>query len=79
MSKQFKTIQSYDTTLGGTAWRATSNGEQVNVQSRSEGSNSWVTQRQMTAEAFEVHADEVGMRDVYNQNPAHLAHLASED
>lgn len=78
MSTQFTTIQSYNTAFGGVSYRATSNGEQVNIQILTQSSDTWRTERTMSAADFDAYADKVGMEDPYNQNPAHLAHLCNE-
>jgi hypothetical protein len=77
VSKSFRTIQSYDTSFGGEAWRATSNGEQVNIQKCT--ASSWRTVRTMTRADYDKHAEKWGMADPYNQNPNHLAMLEDRD
>lgn len=73
----FRTIKSFNTTLGGEAYRATGNGERVNVQVRTEHSNTWRTIKTMKQAEFDRYADDVGLDSPYCSDPGLLADLAN--
>lgn len=73
----FKTIKAFNTSFGGDAYRATSNGQRVNVQIQTEDSNTWRTIRTMKQSDFDRYADDVGLDSHYCNDPSLLAELAN--
>lgn len=75
----FRTIKSFNTNFGGEAYRATGNGERVNIQIQTEASNTWRTVKTMTQADFDRYADDVGLDSPYCNDPSLLAELANPD
>jgi hypothetical protein len=80
MSKKprFETIKTFNCSLGGWQFKVTGNGETVNYHQMSPRSNSYRCVATESYESFEKFADEVGLFDVYNDNPAVIARRIEE-
>jgi hypothetical protein len=61
--------------FGGVSYRVTSDGTTAHIQSSNQGT-SWKTEKKMPHAEFEKWADDVGLHDPYDQNPAKLSKLA---
>lgn len=72
---RFTTIKSFQATLGGEGYRATSDGATVNIQRMGEGSSSWRTHRSMSRPDFDAYAKHVALYDPYRDDPGLLARL----
>lgn len=72
----FKQIYRSAGAFGGVSYRATSDGETVNLQARP--GSTWQIKASITQAEFDKFAEDQGIFDSCNQNPAHLAHLIEE-
>ena len=72
MSNAYKTILTFEAALGGVVFRATSNGVDVNLQSRKVGNSTWKTEARVTRFAFDVATADLRRDALYGgRSPAH--------
>lgn len=73
----FKTIHSSRGYLGGFEYRATSDGQKVNLQSREAGGSYWKNEASMTRAEFDAEAEKRDMFSAYGgDSPAHVYSMA---
>ncbi len=65
------TIKTFNTAFGGCEYRATSNGETVNIQRKKSGNKSFKTELKMTTAEYQDFAEEAGINDVYGNSNNH--------
>ena len=75
---KFKTIFENKSLFGGYAFRVTSDGETVNLQSRAPGNKSFKTEVTMPRSEFDSFADEKGLYDPANDDPGTLSRLITD-
>lgn len=72
----YRTIKTFTSAFGGFSYRVTSNGQEVHLQRRAAGTESFRTFHTMNAAEWEKAAEKHGIFDPYNDNPAALEHIA---
>lgn len=75
MSKKqrFETVKTFNSSLGGWKFKVTSNGETVKYHQMGPRASTFNAVATESYESFEKFADEVGLFDPYNDNPAVIA------
>ncbi len=75
MSKtpRFETIKTFNSSLGGWKFKVTSNGETVKYHQMGPRASNFNAVATESYESFEKFADDVGLFDPYNDNPAVIA------
>lgn len=71
-----RTIHTCDSLLGGVAYRATSDGKTVSIQTREVGRSSWKTEAKLTVAQWDKAAAEYDLSSAYGgRSPAHLCSI----
>lgn len=80
MSKKprFETIKTFNSSLGGWQFKVTGNGETVNYHQAGPRASNFKQVASESHESFMEFADEVGLFDAYNDNPAVIARRIEE-
>ncbi len=74
---KFKTIYSPNSSFGGTSFRATSDGETVNIQRRIQGNRSYRTDGTITKAQFDEWANRFDVFNPFNDNPCYISCLST--